>query len=181
VDTTTAISIFSALLALASAVFAASSAKSARRSADLAEREQAERTKSLQAYLVDTAGYKGPDHEEVVAMCGTIANLASQANTVLRTQLVVHEYATSGEPSRLVLSPVEDIDPPGATLKRLAVPLNLQARSTATGWLTFVIPENFVSSKTLDKYELIFTDSLGGRTTLECYVVNRIVYAPDQS
>ena len=163
--------------ALLSALYAASSARSARRSADLAQNEADERRRGLAAHLVDSVCWTGDDHREFVALGFTLTNLASLPNTVVRTELLVHEYATKGEPVRLALSAAEAVNPPGRSLQHLGLPLNLLPRTTSSGWLAFSIPPGFSARNTIDKYELVFLDSSGKRTTIETHLVREIVYA----
>jgi hypothetical protein len=176
-DLATGISIASAVAAILSALYAASSARSARRSADLAENDLAERTKGVQAYLVDGVQWKQADKKEVVAISCTITNLSSLPNTIVRTELILHEYEDTGEPSRIMLAPAKIDDLPGQVLQHFEVPINLAPRTTVSGWLCFEIPTIFAKERTIDKYELAFIDSNGRRTSIETYLMHRIVYA----
>jgi hypothetical protein len=176
-DLATALSVASTATALASALFAASAARSARRSAELAQHEFDERSKGLRAHLVDAIQWTRPDRREIVAISFTLTNLASLPNTVIRTELVLHEYARTDEPSRLILPPVDTDGPPGRTLQRIGVPLNLAPRETTSGWLIFLIPDSFAKCRTVDKYELAFVDSTGKRANVETHLMHRIVYA----
>lgn len=176
-DLATAVSIASALAALASALYAASSARSARRSADLAQDEAAERSRELLAYLVDAIRWSRSDEREIVAVGFTLTNRASLPNTVIRIELALHEHATFGESSQLMVAPTETDDPPGMALQHIDVPLNLPPRATVSGWLCFVIPDSFVKRKVIDKYELVFLDSTGKRTSIETYLMRQLIYA----
>jgi hypothetical protein len=129
-DLAGSISIASAVAALLSALYAASSARSARRSADLAENDLTERRKGLQAYLVDGVQWKQLDNREVIAISCTITNLSSLPNTIVRTELILHEYEYKGEPSRLILAPIKIDDPPGKVRQHFEVPINLAPRTT---------------------------------------------------
>lgn len=59
----------------------------------------------------------------------------------------------------------------------MEVPLNLAPRATSSGWLSFLVPDSFAKRKTIDKYELAFLDSTGGRVIIETYLMHKIVYA----
>jgi hypothetical protein len=176
-DLASAISVASAVAALLSALYAASAARSARRSADLAEAEATEQNRELLAYLVDAIQWTRPDRREIVAIGFTLTNRASLPNTIIRTELVLHEYATTVAPSQLILTPIETEGPPTRTLQRTELPLNLAPRATVSGWLSFLVPDSFSKRKTIDKYELAFLDSTGKRTTIETYLMHKIVYA----
>ena len=177
VDLATGISIASAAAGILSAIYAASSARSARRSADLANNDLIERTKGVQAYLVNGVQWTHSDKTEIVAISCTITNLSSLPNTIVRTELILHEYENTGEASRLMLSPAKVDGPPGQTLQHFDIPINLSPRTTVSGWLCFVTPTTFCKTKTIDKYELAFLDSNGRRAAIETYLMHRIAHA----
>jgi len=175
-DLAAGISIASAVAALLSALYAASSARSARRSADLAQNDLSERVKGIQAYLANAAQWKQPDNREITAISCTITNLSSLPNTIVRTELILHEYERNGEPSRLMLAPIKIDNPPGQVFQHFEVPINLLPRTTVSGWLCFEVPPSFAKERTIDKYELAFLDSNGRRTCIETYLMHRIIY-----
>ena len=176
-DLITSISVASAVTGLLSALYAASAARSAKRSADLAQNDLTERTKGVQAYLVNGVQWTQLDKREIVAISCTLTNLSSLPNTVIRTELTLHEYEDTGEASKLMLQPCRIDDPPGQVLQHFEVPINLAPRTTVSGWLCFVMPTAFAKSKTIDKYELSFVDSNGRRTAIETYLMHRIAHA----
>lgn len=176
-DLPTIISVASAVAGLLSALYAASAARSAKRSAELARNDLAERMKGVQAYLVNGIQWAQPDQKEIVAISCTITNLSSLPNTIVRTELTLHEYEGTGEASKLMLPPSKIDNPPGQALQHFEVPINLAPRTTVSGWLCFVMPNAFAKSKTIDKYELSFVDSNGRRTAIETFLMHRIAYA----
>lgn len=176
-DLATAVSVASAVAALLSALYAANSARSARRSADLAQNEAEERGRGLSAYLVDAVSWTGDDQREFVAIGFTLTNLASLPNTATRTELALHGRAEEGESIRIVLSAAEHANPRDRSLPLVGLPLNLSPRATESGWLAFMLPPGFSKRNMIDKYELVFHDSTGRRTTIETHVMREIVHA----
>ena len=176
-DFNTILSTASAIAALLSALYAANSAHSAKRSADTAEREYNDTISGIQAYFVDGFSWRASNDTHLVALGCTLTNLASVASSIVRIELRLHEYNTSGASSILILLPVIADAPAGRTLEPLPNPVNLSERSTVSGWITFKIPDTFASDRTIDKYELQFTTSNGFRTSISTHLMRQIEYA----
>jgi len=49
----------------------------------------------------------------------------------------------------------------------LNIPLDLETRASASGWLSYRIPERVSQALTIDRYELVFVSSSGDRASLE--------------
>lgn len=163
------ISILSALAALGSAYWAWSCARTAKRALALSEEDATSKKESLKAYLINALRWV-KSAEEYISFSCSYTNGSSYPTTVERIELVVHGFDLAGNGSQVRLQPEQET-PEGSELLLLCLPLNLQARSTSTGWLTYCLPISWINSFLIDKYELVATTWSGQKVTLESHIV----------
>lgn len=180
-DTNTLIALASAAAALLSALYAASAARSAKRSADISERQYEDTAAGVKAYLIDAYSWADRDQRLIVAIGCTLTNLASAQTSIVRTELRVHEYSSTGKSSCLILRPILADPLPGVRLERLPGILNLPERGTTSGWLTFHLPNLFSEQRTVDKYELQFTTATGYRTEISTHIMRKVEYGSNEN
>lgn len=179
-DLTTLIAAASAVAALLSALYAASSARSAAKALSLMRKDRNDKEMGLNAYLVDSGLFALPAGKQAIAMACTLTNLASVPNSLVAVELHIYEYQTSGTPLKLVLRPSEDASFVPWSIGRFAMPLNLEPRSSASGWLAFVLPEAFGIGRAIDKCELLFSSATGDQASVETYLLKEVQYVRDQ-
>ncbi|WP_157058522.1 hypothetical protein [Azoarcus sp. CIB] len=172
--TETTIAIVSCLGAVISALMAWHSAKTARRALTLAEIDYREKHDALKVYLIDGACWRNDHAVDYVAFACSFTNSANAPNTVIRVDLITHAYDESGNLSQAILHPVVQEAPPLWDLKTLCVPINLEPRSTVSGWISFKVPKQLINKKRIDKYELASVTSLGERAIVESYLLRRL-------
>lgn len=173
-DLNTLIAVAAAVAALLSALYASVQARHAAKSASLALQDHRERHESMQAELIDGIGFETSAKECMVAIACNIINRAIAPNTVSAIELHVHEFSDDGKASKLVLRPITTELPRIWALQPFPSPLNLAERSTVSGWVSFRIPDNFASKRTIDKYELVFRNTLGHRAAVELHLLRKI-------
>lgn len=175
-DITTLIAVASAIAALLSALYAASSARSAAKSLAFMQQDRNDKEKGLHAYLIDTALLPLAEEKRVVALACTLTNLASVPNSISAAELHVYEYQTSGVPLKLVLRPSGcDASTPWS-LARFTIPVNLDPRSSTSGWLAFMLPDAFGVERAIDKCELLFSSAVGEQASVETYLLKEVEY-----
>lgn len=179
-DTNTLIALASAVAALLSAMYAISAARSAKRSADVAERQYADTAAGINAYLIDAFSWMDQDKRHIIAIGCTLTNLASTQTSIVRTELRIHKYSSTGEASSLVLRPIVTDSVPGDNLERLKDSLNLPERGTVSGWLTFHLPSTFTAKHIVDRYELQFTTATGYRTGISTHIMRKVGYGTNE-
>jgi hypothetical protein len=170
----TKVAIVAAIAAAASALFAWLSSRTASRALKLAEQDHMERHAGLSVYLIDGVRCTPRADEQLVAFACSVSNQANAPMAISRIELHVHAFDTDGRVSCVVLTPSPAIVKPFPDLSALPVPLNLQPRTTASGWLCYRIPERVARVLTIDKYELAFISSTGDRTTLSQYLLRNL-------
>ena len=175
-DIATLVAVASAVGALLSALYAASSARSAAKSLALMQRDRNDKEKGLHAYLVDTALFIRPSEKRVIALACTLTNLASVPNSVSAAELHVYEYQPSGVPLKLVLRAADGEASAPWPLARLSMPVNLESRSSASGWLAFTLPSAFGKERAIDKCVLLFSSAVGEQASVETYLLKEVEY-----
>jgi hypothetical protein len=181
IDLNTIISVASAVAALLSTLYAVSAARSAKRSATVSERQYTESTAGVAAYLIDAVSWKDPSGRQFVAVGCTLSNLATSQTSIVRTELRVHEYNRSGTAGSVILQPIRSNAPATESLSPMPELLNLNGRSTVSGWMTFQIPDNFSAERTIDKYELQFITATDRRTSISTHLMRQVEYASRES
>lgn len=176
-DPTTLIAVASAVAALLSALYAASSARSTAKSLAIMQLDRSDKDMGLDAYLVDTALLKQSENKQrIVALAFTLTNLASVPNSISAAELHVYEYQSSGVPLKLILRPSQCDALIPWNLVPLTVPVNLDARSSTSGWLAFILPDAFGVERVIDKCKLLFFSAVGEQTSVETYLLKEVEY-----
>lgn len=160
--------------AVASAIYAWQGSRTAKRALRIAEQDHKERHAGLAAYLIDGRVCEGSEGEELVAFACSISNTANAPLSITRTDLHVHVFDDAGKTSEIILQPSARGIPSIWDLPALELPLNLGARSTASGWLCYRLPARVVQALSIDKYEVVILSSSGDRATFESYLLQRI-------
>ncbi len=132
-----------------------------------------ERHDSIRPYLIDGVSWNTPDGERVTSFACSYTNAANTPNTLIRFELIVDILANDGMRTSVVLDPFLEAIPSLHNIQRLAVPLNLPARSTASGWISFKLPRHLLGGKRLDKYQITAITSAGKALTLESYLLHQ--------
>lgn len=164
------ISLLSALAALGSAYWAWSSARSARRALAIAEEDAMSKQESIKPYLISSLRWQGQDESIYVSFACTYTNGSSSPNTIEKIELIVHTFNAIGRANQLLLSPTQSI-PKNSEFSLLPVPLNIDSRTTVSGWLTFRLPTSAMGGLIIDRYEVSATTASGGRISLNTYLI----------
>ena len=173
-DLNTIIAVASAVAALLAALYASVQARHAATSASIAFQDHYERHESMQAELIDGVAIEDASKRHIVALACNLINRAAAPNTIAAVELHVHQFSEDGFASKLVLRPMTTGLPPIWNFQPFPLPINLAERSTVSGWVSFHIPDNFATKRTIDKYELIFRNTLGHRAAVELHLLRRI-------
>lgn len=164
----------SAIAALLSALYASTAARSAAKSAAIAEVELSQKNDGILAELIDGISWKDSDDRSMVAFACTLINRAVAPSSISKIELHVHEFDTSGQTSKLILTPCEPKSLDAWALEALPNNINISERATISGWVSFHIPTIFSEKKQIDRYELKFISSLGSTATVEQYIIRKI-------
>lgn len=163
------ISILSAFAALGSAYWAWSSARTARRALALTEEDAVSKREALKADLINSLRWERGDSEYISIACSYM-NSSSHPTTIERVELVAHGFDLAGAGSQLRLPPEKET-PDRSDFSLLAPPINLQARATLSGWITFRLPKIWITRYIVDKYELVATTWSGQKVAVETHLV----------
>lgn len=163
------ISLLSVAAALGSAYWAWSSSRIAKRALELAEKEADSKEERVTPYLVNSIRWTDAGKDFISFAC-SYTNGANVPTTLSKIDLVVHAFHISGRGEEILISPTNK-EPNDSEFSLLPVPLNLEARATLSGWLTFQVPSAVLKDLVIDRYEIVATSWSGARTSLESYLV----------
>ena len=145
------------------------------------QQDRSDKERGLHAYLIDNALLPLPSDTRCIALACTLTNLASVPNSISAAELSVYEYQKSGVPLKLILRPSNgDVSTPWS-LAPFTLPINLEPRSSTSGWLAFLLPDAFGAERTIDKCELLFASAVGERASVETYLLKEVQYVRDES
>lgn len=167
------IALVSAASAVVSGMYAFSSARTARRMYNIVKAEYIEKSTSISAYLIDSAYWKHSSDMTIVAFAVRLDNSANAPNSISIIELITHLHSDSSRSTKLVLEPCTEPGPPYWRLDNLSNVINLNPRSSLSGSIAFTLPSVASSSRRIEKYELVFTTSLGDRTIIESHILRR--------
>ena len=171
VDTLIAAS--AALAAIVSAFFAYRSADTAKRALKLGEVDFREKHDSLMPYLIDAVTWESGESRMASFAC-SLTNGATIPNTLTRIDLMIRVYDKQGVLSEIIINPTIGNTPPKWDITSLPTPLNLQPRSTVSGWISFKLPNNFYENWRVDAYQVLAITSTGEKITLDAYILKTI-------
>jgi hypothetical protein len=173
------ISLISALAAVVAALGAWRSAAIAKRALAITERDHLEKHESVRANLIDGVSWQNDKGEHFVSFACSYLNSANAPNSIAKVDLIVEAYDGTGMLSKAILDPyVQDV-PSMWNLKKLPIPLNLETRSTVSGWITFKLPKQLVTNRRIEKYQVISMTTSGERAVVEISISNVVPIVAD--
>lgn len=171
---TQAISIGAALIALVAALASWRSSNASRATLAMAKTEFAERHDSIRVYLVDGVAQKTRGEAELVSFAITYTNAANAPNTIVRIELHVYALNSEGAEVKSILDPSPENPPILYGYQKLGVPLNLGARVTSSGWVSFSLPRHILQFQRVEKYEVRAITSNDKVVSIETYIIRAI-------
>lgn len=168
------VSVFAACASVVSAISAWRNARAARANLRMAKIEFQERHDSMTGTLIDGVCWDSPEGERIVSFACSYTNTANSASTVTKFELLVHAKSKDGTQITAVFDPSSNIKPRLEVMQKLTFPLNLQARTTASGWILFELPKYIIQTKIIDNYEIKATTSNQKSVSIDCYILKEL-------
>lgn len=140
----------------------------------MAKIEFQEKHDSIRAHLVECISWESAKEERIASFACTYTNAANAPNTIERIELVVRALNADGTALTTVLDPIFDTAPLHRGILQLGVPVNLAARATASGWVSFSLPKYLLVNKRIDQYQVTATTSTGKVLILSSHVLMKI-------
>jgi hypothetical protein len=170
----TAIPILAAIVAVFAALATWRSSKAARENLRMAKIDFEEKHDSIHAVLVDCVTWESEQNETIASFACTYTNSANAPNTLARLELIISAISQNGQTLTLVLDPVFDITISHRGFPQLSIPVNLSARATTSGWISFHIPAYLMQTKRIDRYQVSATTSGGKKLALDAHILGKI-------
>jgi hypothetical protein len=160
--------------AVISALFAWRSASLASKTLAIAQKDQEDKLAHLSVYLIDALSNESKTKDKLVSFACTVTNKASQPQSIPNADLHLHTLSQNGEMTKIVLAPSQRSELNAQNLKALCVPINLSARETSSGWLTYEIPSRVSKTMSIDKYEIVFKSNVGDCVSIATHLLRKI-------
>ena len=169
--TETIIAAASALAAIGSAIYAWRATAISKEALRLSKLDFDERHGDVRPYLTDSMTWLSQDGDRHYSAACLFTNTANAPITISSIELVLHSY---GDTTKIKVDPIQvKIEMP-INLPQLNSSINLSARESISGWLTFKIPKHVVNTKKVDRYEIVGTDSMDKRVSIDAYIVKQL-------
>lgn len=146
------------------------------RSYAIATSEQKQKARSVTVYLKQALKTFIENKDTFITFELSYTNPASISNTIVQLELIVF-YADEHGVIRETYLYANDrpvFPSTKSQVKQLIVPLNIPARSTETGWISFKFSD-FLKDKNIKKYVVSGTTSDSQRITVESYILKEVV------
>lgn len=165
------------VVALFSAVLSAMSYFVSRAAHNIAKQQHKERYKNIVPYLIEAFKWKSKE-EIYVSFALRFTNEATMANSIQSIELHLEYYDRKKHYGKAKVSPNFDVKPVNLTdsLELLRVPLELNAKSAKSGWISFELPSLFSHSTELeiDLYKIVATTTDGRFYSVDTHIINRV-------
>jgi hypothetical protein len=161
-------------IAVVAVVISLRSSMLARKALTMSEADFRERHRPLSLYMIEGSRISKRDTEHA-AFAMTVTNGAVSPETIVRIELrVFFKDITNNLQFAALPLEVSLTKPLGSAIATsLNAPLNLAARATQQGWISFEIPEPLHREKIIEKYQICFATS-NAEATYDSYVLRSI-------
>lgn len=167
----TIIASISALAAIGSAIYAWRATVVSKEALRLSKLDFDERHGDIRPYLTDSMTWLSQEGDKYYSAACLFTNTANAPVTISSLGLILHSY---GNATKIKIDPIQvKIELP-INLPQLNSSINLSARESISGWLTFRIPKHVVNTKRIDRYEISGIDSLDKKISIDAFIVKQI-------
>ena len=161
------------------AVIAARSLRNSSKALGLAESESQEKRLGIEPYLIEARKVILANGDAFAAFAVSYTNRASLPNSLVKMELWVKYVGPPGEARQVLIQADESFPPDVAKIKCLALPANIPARSSTTGWFVFKLPE-YLSGRSAENYKVVGYTAQGPEVSLMSYLLmDTIFYGKD--
>lgn len=166
---------FSILIAALSIFIAGLSYLNSRKALYLSESDHNEKKLPIIPYLIDSFSFK-IDNENYCFFAVSYTNRSSLPQSFMSLKLEVDFIDEDGIHGKASTFPDSEASPPKVykEYKKLKTPLNLQAKETISGWLTFKIPSSKHRKIQVESYKVIGVTSDGKLSKVESVLLRHM-------
>lgn len=149
-------SAISAFVALFSLVIAGLSYANSRKALKITQYDHQEKFRSIQSYLVQSFSFTH-HQRKYCSFAITYSNLASQGQSISTIDLEIEGFDANGLFNRLILPINSAVIPKGLAegYRKIVPPLNLSAKESVSGWVTFALPRETDVRIRIEQYKVI--------------------------
>jgi len=163
------------LIALTALALSLLSYLTARKALKITEKEHQDKNLGITPYLVDAFKWVAPDTKKLIFFAVTYTNKSSSPNTLSKTDLIIEYYSDNNEIHTAKIDPAffEYDEMPINSAEVISLPVNLNPKSTISGWLSFHL-NSFLGEKLIKSYKLVSTTSDNKDVTLTHNILREI-------
>lgn len=146
----------------------------------LAKIDHNEKHQAIAPYLIEAVKWRSPDKEgdTYASFAVSYANKASMPTSFVAIELEVTWYDAEDVTCSAYVQPEVATYPlrREGKLKTLELPLNLLAKETKSGWISYRLPNVRGKQRSIDQYKLVASTVDGMKVTLEAYILPTLAY-----
>ena len=169
------ISFGSLCVSVIAASIAARSLRNSSKALKLAESDSLEKRMGIEPYLIQARKVVLKDQAAFAAFAVSYTNRSSLANTLAKVELLVTYLSGAREARQILLQPETSFPADIAEIKCLAVPINLPARSSTSGWFVFRLPEH-VTKHSVRNYDITGYTAQGSKVSVTSYLLMDTIF-----
>jgi hypothetical protein len=167
-----------AIAAWLAALFAYRSYKISKRALELSESESAAKKTSIAAYLADSFRIYDENRKKGKYIFSiAYSNRSDADDSITEVHLETFYVNSRNRVSHLISNHEQDADEwLSGNAKPAKLPLNIQLRSSVTGWFVFGALSIAENAQRIEKYRVVARNGKGEVVTVESYILREIEY-----
>jgi hypothetical protein len=136
------------------------------------KKEHEEKYHEIVPYLIEGIKWMS-DKKSFVSFALSYTNQATSPNSLKQVDLEIDYFDNEGIFNKAKLPPETGIAPVGlmGNYKQIDVPLYLNAKETASGWITYKLPLNNSNNIKIDVYRICALTPTEDKVTVETYLL----------
>jgi hypothetical protein len=169
-----AVSAGSLVVAIVAVLFSVKSYANTKITTAIATDDHRQRNAQINPYLIDGFSWRQKNNNRKCFFAISLANSSVAPTSIVKAELHLKLYAKDGAISQVILQPTIFSLPGKAEVITMIQPINLDAGSTRSVWISYEIPEFVTGNFKIDIYEVVFTSGNGFRVGVQQYVMKEI-------
>jgi len=176
-DTSNIISMIAAVIAFGSFLLSGSSYRNSKKALRLAEAEFQDKNRSIQAYLIDCYSFI-KEEEKYCTFAIQFTNIASQPQSFSNVELEIEYHDQDGVFGKVIIQPFKGVKPTGMANEYsiLDIPINIAAKETSSGWVTFKLPVSPNLTINIQSYKVIGRNLAAPDSYIDAYLLRKVDY-----
>lgn len=167
------IAFFAAIIALGALLVSWRSLVVSKLAYAISKQDHDEKYHDITPHLIEAVKWANAKNESYVSLAVSYANKASLPTSLTNIELEVTWRTTDDSISSAYVQVDQEVHPLGRTekLETLTLPLNLTAKETKSGWLSYKVPVLKREQASIDRYRLVASTINGSKVSVETFLL----------